>query len=62
MNALRRKNGLVVAALFVMIGSMAGLTAYSPTLYRLFCSVTGYGGTTQRAFESRRGFRSRRPG
>jgi len=52
MNALRRKNRLVVAALFVVIGSMAGLTAYSPTLYRLFCSVTGYGGTTQRADSS----------
>ena len=52
MNALRRKNRLVVAALFVVIGSMAGLTAYSPTLYRLFCAVTGYGGTTQRADSS----------
>jgi cytochrome c oxidase assembly protein subunit 11 len=52
MNALQRKNRLVVAALFVVIGSMAGLTAYSPTLYRLFCSVTGYGGTTQRADSS----------
>jgi len=27
---------------------MGGITAYSPTLYRMFCSVTGYGGTTQR--------------
>ena len=28
---------------------MGGITAYSPTLYRMFCSLTGYGGTTQRA-------------
>lgn len=28
---------------------MSGLTAASPTLYRIFCQVTGYGGTTQRA-------------
>lgn len=34
--------GLVVLA-------MIGLTAASVPLYRLFCQVTGYGGTTQRA-------------
>src|SRR5258708_33803895 len=28
---------------------MLGLVAYSPTLYRLFCAATGFGGTTQRA-------------
>lgn len=28
---------------------MGSLTAASPTLYRIFCQVTGYGGTTQRA-------------
>lgn len=28
---------------------MSGLTAASPTLYSIFCQVTGYGGTTQRA-------------
>lgn len=27
---------------------MVGLVAYSPTLYRMFCSATGLGGTTQR--------------
>jgi cytochrome c oxidase assembly protein subunit 11 len=34
-----------LGALFVM----GAITAYSPTLYRMFCSLTGYGGTTQRA-------------
>lgn len=28
---------------------MGSVTAASPTLYRIFCQVTGYGGTTQRA-------------
>jgi cytochrome c oxidase assembly protein subunit 11 len=28
---------------------MGALTAASPQLYRIFCQVTGYGGTTQRA-------------
>lgn len=28
---------------------MIGLVSYSPTLYRMFCSLTGYGGTVQRA-------------
>lgn len=27
---------------------MLGLVAYSPTLYRMFCAATGFGGTTQR--------------
>jgi cytochrome c oxidase assembly protein subunit 11 len=34
------------------IGVMTGIVAYSPTLYRLFCAATGYGGTTQRAQSS----------
>ncbi len=28
---------------------MGSVTAASPTLYKIFCQVTGYGGTTQRA-------------
>jgi cytochrome c oxidase assembly protein Cox11 len=28
---------------------MIGLVSSSPTLYRLFCAATGFGGTTQRA-------------
>ena len=27
---------------------MCGIVIYSPTLYRMFCAATGYGGTTQR--------------
>ena len=44
----RHKNLRVVAALIAVMGVMTGLVAYSPTLYRLFCAATGYGGTTQR--------------
>lgn len=45
----RRKNLWTVGALVAVMGIMTGLVAYSPTLYRLFCAATGYGGTTQRA-------------
>ncbi|MEH6951837.1 cytochrome c oxidase assembly protein [Nitrobacter sp. NHB1] len=34
----------------VVLGIMIGLVAYSPELYRVFCSATGYGGTTQRVY------------
>ncbi len=45
-NAGNRK---VVMGCLAALAVMGGVTAYSPTLYRLFCQVTGYGGTTQRA-------------
>jgi cytochrome c oxidase assembly protein subunit 11 len=45
----QRRNLKVVASCVVVIGIMVGLTAYSPTLYRLFCAATGFGGTPQRA-------------
>ena len=48
MNPTRRRNLKVVAPCLVLIGIMIGLVAYSPTLYRLFCSATGFGGTPQR--------------
>lgn len=38
------------ATLWGLLGILAvmfGLTAYSETLYRLFCAATGYGGTTR---------------
>jgi cytochrome c oxidase assembly protein Cox11 len=38
-----------VAALSAVIAVMAVLVAFSVPLYRLFCSATGFGGTTQRA-------------
>jgi cytochrome c oxidase assembly protein subunit 11 len=49
MNPRRRRNMRVVVPAIAVIGIMIGLVAYSPTLYRLFCAATGFGGTTQRA-------------
>ena len=42
-------NRRVVFGCLAALAVMGGITAYSPTLYRMFCSLTGYGGTTQRA-------------
>jgi len=41
------RNARVVVCLCVILLAMTGLTAASVPLYRLFCQVTGYGGTTQ---------------
>ena len=41
-------NRKVVAWCLAGLMSMSALTAASPTLYKIFCQVTGYGGTTQR--------------
>lgn len=38
-----------VVPLLALLAAMAGLVYYSVPLYRLFCQVTGYGGTTQQA-------------
>jgi len=43
-----RKRRTVLAASGA-IAVMLAVTAYSPTLYRIFCEVTGYNGTTQRS-------------
>lgn len=40
---------LTVAAFCAVLAIMGTITAYSSTLYRLFCAATGAGGTTQRA-------------
>jgi len=47
MTRLRRRKFGTVAALLLMLAGMTGLTAASVPLYRLFCRVTGYQGTTQ---------------
>ncbi len=48
----KRKQLVTASALFALILVMVGLTAASVPLYRLFCQVTGYGGTTQVASEA----------
>ena len=41
------RNGGTALGLFAMVAGMGGLAYASEPLYRLFCQVTGYGGTTQ---------------
>jgi cytochrome c oxidase assembly protein subunit 11 len=43
----RNRNRLTLYSLLGVLGIMLGLTAYSETLYRMFCAATGYGGTTR---------------
>ncbi len=47
--ASRWRNRRVVAGSLACYGLMLGLAFASPELYRIFCQVTGYAGTTQRA-------------
>jgi cytochrome c oxidase assembly protein subunit 11 len=51
MNERRSKRARALTAMVLagVIAGMVGLTAAAVPLYRLFCQVTGYGGTTQRA-------------
>lgn len=49
MAVVRARNFRVLALAGVLIAIMSGLVIYSPTLYRMFCAATGFGGTVQRA-------------
>ena len=46
---LFRRNHQTLFALSLFAVAMVGLAYASVPLYRLFCQVTGYGGTTQQA-------------
>jgi cytochrome c oxidase assembly protein subunit 11 len=46
---LARRNRRLMAGLLAVAFGMVGLAYASVPLYSLFCSVTGFGGTTQRA-------------
>jgi cytochrome c oxidase assembly protein subunit 11 len=48
MNKSRAKNLPVLAVVLLLMGGMSTLVIYSPTLYRMFCSLTGYNGTVRR--------------
>lgn len=43
------RQGTTVILLLAVIAFMGGLTAAAVPLYRIFCSATGFGGTTERA-------------
>lgn len=50
MSGPRKANlGLTAAALTVFVAGMVGMSFAAVPLYRVFCQVTGFGGTTQRA-------------
>ena len=51
MTALARKNGRTAALAALLVAAMVGLAFASVPLYRLFCQVTGFGGTPLRASE-----------
>ena len=42
-----RRNGRTALVLSAVVAGMVGLSFASVPLYRLFCQVTGFGGTTQ---------------
>ena len=44
----RRSNRIIAAVCLAFFGGMVGAAYASVPLYKLFCQVTGYGGTTQR--------------
>ncbi len=51
MNSLTRRNGRTAAFAALLVAFMVGLAFASVPLYRLFCQVTGFGGTPLRAQE-----------
>ncbi|MEZ5936329.1 MAG: cytochrome c oxidase assembly protein [Alphaproteobacteria bacterium] len=51
----RRKNFLLALVLLAILAAMSTLVAFSVPLYRLFCQVTSFGGTTQVAASAAEG-------
>lgn len=49
MTTLARRNGRTAALAALLVAAMVGLAFASVPLYRLFCQVTGFGGTPMRA-------------
>ncbi len=44
---VQQKNQRTLILVLILVGAMLGLAFASVPLYRLFCQITGYGGTTQ---------------
>ena len=49
MSTLARRNGRTAGIAALIVVAMVGLAFASVPLYRIFCQVTGFAGTTQRA-------------
>ena len=45
----KRRHSILALSLVGLVAGMVGLSFASVPLYRMFCQVTGYGGTPQRA-------------
>ena len=52
MTTLAQKNGRIAAYAALAVIAMVGLAFASVPLYRIFCQVTGFGGTTMKVDES----------
>lgn len=52
MTTLAQKNGRTAALAALLVAAMVGLAFASVPLYRIFCQVTGLGGTTMRVDEA----------
>ena len=52
MTAVAQKNGRTAAMMALLVAAMVGLAFASVPLYRLFCQVTGFGGTPVRSDEA----------
>ncbi|MCF4097798.1 cytochrome c oxidase assembly protein [Maritalea mediterranea] len=51
-NSENRSNKRIAYGLVLLVALMIGMSYAAVPLYQLFCQVTGYGGTTQRAEDS----------
>lgn len=51
-DTVKARNKRVLLSCVVVVGGMIGLSYASVPLYKLFCQVTGFGGTTQVAEEA----------
>lgn len=51
-DGLARKNGRTAALAALMVAAMVGLAFASVPLYRIFCQVTGFAGTTMQVDEA----------
>jgi cytochrome c oxidase assembly protein subunit 11 len=47
---LRRRIGMTAAFCAVFVAAMVGMAFASAPLYRIFCTLTGYGGATRQAY------------
>ena len=52
MTTLAHKNGRTAVLMALLVAAMVGLAYASVPLYRLFCQVTGFGGTPMRISEA----------